>query len=57
MRWLGKWNEGHKRNKWHVWFAWYPVSDDDGVRYWLEKVKRKVEFIGSHSWEYRRIEE
>lgn len=27
--------------KWHLWFAWYPVTIDD-ERVWLEKVQRRM---------------
>lgn len=52
MRWYGRiWN------KWHVWFAWYPVKVDDDQWVWLEYVERyryrsQYSFYG-YSTEYK----
>jgi len=36
----------HNHDKWHVWFAWYPVESDEGM-IWLEKIwrKRQVKYV------------
>jgi len=43
------------KQKWHDWFAWYPVHCLDGSCRWLEVVKRKnIEEIGMRKmWEYQ----
>lgn len=47
---------------WHKWFAWYPISVDDGVIVWLEHVERKgrtriLEKLQGRIWlwEHRRV--
>lgn len=31
---------GNRRGEWSKWFAWHPVTLDDGRRAWLEMVER-----------------
>lgn len=42
------------KEKWRIWFAWYPVRIGSGDCRWLEHVKRKRTSWG---WEYRKPEE
>jgi hypothetical protein len=48
-----------RMKKWHVWFAWYPVSVGAGKVVWLEKVDRALlsttNMHGEYDieWEYR----
>ena len=36
-----RYKEVHSQS-WHMWFAWYPVTDQYGVTWWLEFVWRKL---------------
>ncbi len=62
MRW--KYETSTKREerigKWHKWFAWHPVDDGKGNRFWLENVQRRIECHSSYLyyWEtsyYKRL--
>jgi hypothetical protein len=35
MRWKGPKNKSQRTR---TWFAWFPVTFDDGTRVWLEKI-------------------
>lgn len=43
--------------KWHSWFAWWPIRVETGQCVWLEKIERKLDWIGciTHNFyfEYR----
>lgn len=50
------------KEQWHIWFAWFPVRVTPGDCRWLEKVKRKGEYVSWPGdsyfvWEYRTIEQ
>lgn len=34
--------------EWHRWFAWYPVTTNEGDVVWLETVNRKVDDYSEH---------
>ena len=34
-----------KLRRWHNWFAWYPVTIENGQRAWMETVERKIEGV------------
>lgn len=72
MKWTNglTWQEKDKkkdenRGKWHIWFAWFPVTiglttGNRKIKVWLEYVQRKGEHVTSQaedwwSWEYREI--
>lgn len=44
-----------RQSKWHVWFAWHPVSDNDGQWFWLERVLRHTHPLWTQNWEYKRL--
>ena len=41
------------RNRWHLWFAWYPVYTIECETVWLERVWRRAigwcDFVWEHS--------
>ena len=40
-------------NRWHRWFAWYPVNTIEGKRVWLETVWAScLDLRGWPSWTY-----
>jgi len=44
MKWESKTNKFFKkREKWHLWFAWFLVNID-GIVYWLEYIERRAIF-------------
>ena len=51
MKWIKK-----NQEKWHKWFAWYPVTvhDIDGQDYrvWLQTIERRMVF-GTFELEYQ----
>lgn len=43
---------------WHRWFAWYPVSVEEGGCVWMEwvwRIKRPVQnyYIGGYEWRHK----
>lgn len=48
-----------KKEKWHKWWAWYPVRIDHYTLVWLETIERKQDYVLGMShlpyWQYRRI--
>ena len=43
-------------DKWHMWFAWYPVMTLEGHLVWLEKVQIRADYYPVNEefvWEYR----
>lgn len=40
------------RQKWHKWFAWYPVQIGSRDCRWLETLERRIT-IPRYLWEYR----
>ena len=45
------------RLPWHLWFAWYPVAAQDERWYWLERVKRSVDYpMGWRCASYRPLD-
>lgn len=44
-------------NRWHSWFAWYPVYVEDGEDayfvWWEHVVRRRVYLDGRYVWQYR----
>ncbi len=65
MKWKNGLTEEEKINRkqeWHKWFAWYPVTvrvteDKHKIKCWLETVQRKgcLYGFGTWSWEYKEI--
>ncbi len=65
MKWKNGLTEEEKidrKQKWHKWFAWYPVTvrvteDKHKIRCWLENVQRKgyLYGFGTWSWEYKEM--
>lgn len=53
-----RWNSGNKiaayerRQKWHRWFALWPVNVGDGHYAWLELVERRVEYVSAYDGTY-----
>jgi hypothetical protein len=45
----------HDPERWIPWFAWYPVSLEDGRRVWLESVDYRMDHRDAYSicFEYR----
>lgn len=41
MRWAAVSHE--HLGRWHLWFAWHPVTLIDGTRVWWEFVERRLE--------------
>jgi hypothetical protein len=41
-----------RKEKWYLWFAWYPVEVGPGDRRWLEYVERReiYDYGGGESW-------
>lgn len=57
MIWFSKPTEDKSvnREKWHEWFAWFPVrlTDKPHIKVWLQKVKRKgTEHHRGYSYAY-----
>lgn len=54
---LGRWADNNYARifRWHKWFAWYPVTVEDGNCIWLEYVARCRVFggRGDDYWSYR----
>lgn len=48
---------GQECNKWHRWFAWYPVWVSSGVYVWGEYVWRKDNGRYDSFYVYRALEE
>lgn len=43
--------EKERYEKWHDWFAWYPVRLDDDRVVWLETIRRRIEYgYGPYGW-------
>lgn len=41
-----------KREQWHHWFAWHPVTVQGGHCHWLELVERKIEYCAGFDGVY-----
>lgn len=39
-------------NKWHRWFAWYPMSVERGRCVWLETIERKCDLSGHNGYNF-----
>ncbi len=50
-----KW-PAEKSDKWHLWFAWFPVEVEKGVMVWLQTImRRNIEGSLIDYWEYSLI--
>lgn len=54
MKWkVETWNEKKARlSEWHTWFAWHPVSVDEGVYVWLKRIERLGRFSRFSNLDY-----
>lgn len=48
-----RWKPINRYQVWQLWYAWHPVTLDDGTRVWLELVERKLRGGYDDSWIYR----
>jgi hypothetical protein len=55
IKWESRRAKEKRLEKWHVWFAWYPVRIGEGL-VWLKFIMRRVEFFyGMSTPEYAEI--